>query len=108
MKALIILIILATFGAIFFQYSRSKELKKLLISIATLVAILSLGVIGNLTRQVFPIFISHIILIIVAWGGLVVYMIRDRYYWWVIFSPVVTIGLFLLLELITGSGHELG
>lgn len=108
MKALMILIILATFGAMFFQYSRTKELKKLLISIATFVAILSLGVIGNLTRQVFPIFISHIMLIIVAWGTLVVYMIRDRYYWWVIFSPVVTIGLFLLLELITGSGHELG
>jgi hypothetical protein len=108
MKAFIILIILATFGGIFFQYSRHKDLKKLLISLATFIAILSLGVVGNLTRQVFPIFISHIILIIVSWGGLIVYMLRDKYYWWVIFSPLVTIGLFLLLELITGSGHELG
>ena len=108
MKALIILVILATFGAIFFQYSRHKDTKKLLISLVTFVIILSLGVIGNLTRQVFPIFISHIMLIIVAWGALVLYMLRDKYYWWVIFSPVVTIGLFLLLELMTGSGHELG
>ena len=108
MKALIILIILITFGAILFQYSRNKDLKKLFIALATFTAIISLGVVGNLTRQVFPLFISHIILIIISWGGLIWYLIRDKYYWWVIFSPLVTIGLFLLLELVTGSGHELG
>ncbi len=108
MKALIILVVLATLGIIFFQYSRNKELKKLLISLGTFAAIISLGVLGNLTRQVFPLFISHIILIIISWGTLIVYLIRDRYYGWVIFSPLVTIGLFLLLELVTGSGHDLG
>ncbi len=108
MKALIILVILLTFGAIFFQYSRNKDVKKLLISLATFVAILSLGVVGNLTRQIFPIFISHLVLMIISWGALIVYIIRDKYYWWVIFSPVVTIGLFLLLEFVAGSGHDLG
>ena len=107
MKALLVIVILLTFGAIFFHYSRTKEIKKLFISLATFGVILSLAVVGNLTRQVIPLFIAHIILVIGAWGGLMFYLIRDRYYWWVIFSPVVTIGLFLLLELITGSGHEL-
>lgn len=108
MKALLVLVVLATLAAIFFQYSRNKDLKKLLIALATFGAILSLGVVGNLTRQVFPLFISHFMLIIVSWGALIIYLIRDRYYWWVIFSPLVTIGLFLLIELVTGSGHELG
>jgi len=108
MKALLIIIILITLGAIFFQYSRNKDIKKLLISLGTFAAIISLGVVGNLTRQVSPLFISHIILIIISWGTLIVYLIRDKYYWWLIFSPLVTIGLFLLLELLTGSGHELG
>ena len=108
MKVLLIIVILITFGAIFFQYSRNKDIKKLLISLGTFAAIISLGVVGNLTRQVSPLFISHIILIIISWGTLIVYLIRDRYYGWVIFSPLVTIGLFLLLELVTGSGHELG
>lgn len=107
MKVLMILGILGTFGAIFFQYSRNKNIKKLLIALATFGVILSLAVVGNLTRQVIPLFIAHIIFIFSAWGALIIYLIRDRYYWWVIFSPVVTIGLFLLLELITGSGHEL-
>lgn len=108
MKALIVLIVLLTLGAIFFQYSRSKNLKKLLISLGTFAAILSLAVVSNLTRQVFSLFIAHIVLIVISWGTLIWYLIRDKYYWWIIFSPVVTIGLFLLLELLTGSGHELG
>lgn len=107
MKILVLLAILFTFGAIFFQYSRGKDSKKLLIGLATFIAILTLGVLGNLTRQVFPIYIAHLLLIIIAWGALIVYLARDKYYWWVLFSPVVTIVLFLLLELLTGSGHEL-
>ena len=108
MKALIILAILATLAIIFFQYTRSKDLKKLFIALGSFGLIISLGVMGNLTRQVIPLFMAHIVLIVVSWGGLIVYLVRDRYYWWVIFSPVVTIGLFLVLELLTGSGHEIG
>ena len=108
MKALIILAILATLAIIFFQYTRSKDLKKLFIALGTFLIIVSLGIMGNLTRQIIPLFMAHIILIIVSWGALIVYLVRDKYYWWVIFSPVVTIGLFLLLEFLTGSGHEIG
>jgi len=106
MKALIILSILATLAMIYFQYSRNKNLKKLFITLVTFAIIISLAVVGNLTRHVMPLFIAHIILLIGAWGGLIVYMIKDRYYWWVIFSPVVTIVLFLLLEAVAGSGNE--
>ena len=106
MKAVIILIVLVTLGAIFFQYSRNKNLKKLLISLATFGVMIALAIVGNVTRQVFPLFLAHIVLIIISWGTLIWYFIRDKYYWWIIFSPVVTIGLFLLLELLTGSGHE--
>jgi len=106
MKALIILAILATLAIIFFQYSRNKDLKKLFIALGSFLLIISLAIMGNLTRQVIPLFMAHIVLIVIAWGGLMVYLVRDRYYWWVIFSPVVTIGMFLLLELLTGSGHE--
>jgi len=108
MKALIILAILATLAIIFFQYSRNKDLKKLFIALGSFGLIVSLGVMGNLTRQVIPLFLAHIVLMIVAWGGLILYLIRDRYYWWIIFSPIVTIGFFLVLELLTGSGHEIG
>jgi len=107
MKALIVLAILVTIGIIFFKYSREKNIKKLLLSLATFGIIISLAVVGNLTRPVIPIYIAHMILVILAWGGLLTYVLKNKYYWWLIFAPVVTIGLFLLLELLTGSGHEL-
>jgi hypothetical protein len=107
MKALIILAILATLAIIFFSYSRNKDLKKLFIALGSFLLIVSLAIVGNVTRQVMPLFLAHIVLIVVAWGGLMVYIVRDKYYWWIIFSPMVTIGLFLLLELLTGSGHEM-
>lgn len=75
-------------------------------TLVTFAMIISLAVLGNLTRHVMPLFIAHIILLISAWGGLIVYMIKDRYYGWIIFSPVVTIVLFLLLEAVAGSGNE--
>ncbi|WP_295419369.1 hypothetical protein [Sulfurovum sp.] len=105
MKALIILVILATFGIIFFQYTRNRNIKKLLIAIATFGVIISLAAVGNVTRPVIPVFIAHIILLIIAWGGLIFYLIKEKYYWWIMFSPIVTIGLFLLLEFLEGSRH---
>jgi hypothetical protein len=106
MKALIILALFATLGIIFFQYKQNKNLKKLFIAFITFTVIITLAVVGNLTRQVMPIYLAHIMLTVISWGALIVYLVRDKYYWWIIFSPVVTIGLFLLLELLTGSGHE--
>jgi len=108
MKVLIVLAIFATLGILFFQYTRNKNLKKLLIALLTFGAIISLAVLGNLTRQVMPIYLAHMMLTVVSWGGLILYLVRDKYYGWIIFSPLVTIGLFLLLELLTGSGHEVG
>jgi len=107
MKALIILAILATLAIIFFAYSKNRDLKKLFIALGSFGLIVTLGIMGNITRQVIPLFLAHLVLVIAAWGGLLVYLFRGRYYWWIIFSPLITIGLFLLLELLTGSGHEI-
>jgi hypothetical protein len=106
MKGLIILTIILTFGILFLYYFKTKNLKKLFISLGTFGVILGLAVMGNVTRQVIPLFIAHLILLLAAWGGLFVYLFKDRYYWWILFSPSVTIGLFLIMELLTGSGHE--
>ncbi|HSR73535.1 MAG TPA: hypothetical protein VLL31_01715 [Sulfurovum sp.] len=108
MKALIILAVVVTLGIISFQYHRNKNLKKLFIALFTFGVIISLAVMGNVTRQVMPIYLAHIMLTVVSWSGLILYLVRDRYYGWIIFSPFVTIGVFLLLEFLTGSGHEVG
>ena len=107
MKALIIVGILVTFGLIFLSYRRNRDFKKLFIATGSLILLISLGVMGNITRQIIPLFLAHILLVVFAWGGLLFYLLRNKYYWWVIFSPFVTIILFLILEFLTGSAHEI-
>ena len=105
MKALIIIAILVTIAITFFKYTRDKDTKKLLIALASFAMLISLAVVGNLTRSVIPLYISHLLLVIVAWLGVWWYVLKGKYYWWIIFSPMITIGLFLLLEFLEGSRH---
>jgi len=106
MKALLVIAILLTFGLIFFLYSRNKDMKKLFIALGSFIFIIALGIVGNITRPVIPFFLAHIVLIVFAWAGLLYYMMRDRYVWWLILSPVVTIVLFVIWSLIAGSRYE--
>jgi len=106
MKALLILAVLLTFGLIFGLYRRNKDTKRLFIALATFIAIISLGIMGNITRPIIPLFLTHIVLIVFAWVGLLYYLFKKRYLWWLIFSPVVTIVLFIALSLLEGSRYE--
>jgi hypothetical protein len=107
MKAVIVFVILATLVIIIYKYTKDKNLKKLLISLATFGAIIAFAIMGNLTRPIMPIFLAHMLLILSAWGAALIYVFKEKYYWWIIFAPSLTIGLFLALEFIGGSAHEL-
>ena len=106
MKVLIVIAILATFGLIFLLYSRNKDLKKLFVSLGSFILIISLGIMGNITRPVIPLFLAHILLVVFAWGALLYYLIRGRYVWWAVFSPVVTIVLFVALSILDGARYK--
>ena len=106
MKALLVLAILLTLATIGVRYRRSGDVKQLLISLGTFVALVTLGFLGNITRPILPLFLLHIILIAFAWLGLLYYLFRDKYLWWAIFSPVVTIVVYIALALLEGSRYE--
>jgi hypothetical protein len=107
MKALILIATLLTLGIFSGQYKRDKKLKKLLISLATFAFIISLAIVGNITRSIIPLFITHEALVVVAWGALLIYVFKEKYQWWWFLSPLLTIVLFLVLEFLGGSAHEL-
>lgn len=104
MKVVVILIALLTLGIIVLEYMRTKRLKKLFISLVGFVLILSFAVLGSFVKQIVVLLIVHYIFIIIAWGGLFVYLFRDRLYIGVIASPIITLGTFVILEFLVGAG----
>jgi len=107
MKAFITLLILATFVAIFFSYSRNKDLKKLLIVLGSYILLLYILWVGfRVSIAIFPLKIANIVLGFFAWGGIFYYLLRDRYIWWVILSPLLVPIVFIIFSLLGGSRYE--
>jgi len=106
MKLFLVFGIFTTFVLMVLRYRKDKALRELLIAITSFIAIISLGVMGNITRPVIPFFLAHILLVVFAWGALLYYVVRRRYLWWAIFSPAVTIILFVIWSLLAGSRYE--
>ncbi|KYJ86099.1 hypothetical protein [Sulfurovum riftiae] len=107
MKTVIILAILVTFVMAFVSYNKSRDFKKLLITLGSFIVMLYLLWVGfRVSIAIFPLKIANIVLGFFAWGGIVYYMLRDRYVWWVIFSPLLVPLLFVLFSLIGGSRYE--
>ena len=107
MKAIITLAILATFVMIFVSYNKNKDLKKLFITLGSFIVLLYLLWIGfRVSVSIFPLKIANIVLGFFAWGSIVYYILRDRYVWWAIFSPLLVSLSFVFFSLIGGSRYE--
>jgi cytochrome bd-type quinol oxidase subunit 2 len=104
MKVIIVLSILLSIGLIFLMYKRENNLKKMFISSALLVALVSLGIVGTVMRYLMPLYLTHIVALIFAYGGLIIYILRDRFYWYLALFPVATLALYVFLAWV-GNEH---
>lgn len=107
MKALITLGILATFVLIFLMYNKNRDLKKLFITLGSFIVLLYLLWVGfRVSIAIFPLKIANIVLGFFAWGSILYYILRDRYVWWAIFSPLLVSIIFVIFSLMGGSRYE--
>ena len=107
MKTIIILSILATFVLIFFSYNKNRDIKKLIITLGSFVLLLYLLWVGfRVSIAIFPLKIANIVLGFFAWGGILYYIMRDRYVWWVICSPLLVPIVFVVFSFMGGSRYE--
>ena len=104
MKALIVLAILFAIGTIVLMYKREKDVKKMAFSFFILLSIIALAVVGNVMRAVMPLFLAHIVALIIAYGGLVYYVFREKMQWLLWLLPVATLILYLIIAWI-GNEH---
>ena len=106
MKALIVLALLLAIGVIVLMYKREDDIKKMAFSFFILLAIVALAVLGNTMRSVMPLFLAHIMALIMAYGGLLYYVFRDKMQWILWLLPVATVLLYLLIAWI-GNEHTI-
>ena len=108
MLTLIILTIFLTIAIMTINFRRNKDIEKLFISLAIFILISIFVGLGNMTRSIIPLFIAHFVLVAISWGGLIVYTIRDKLYLKIIFLPILTLLLYVILVELIGSNGLLG
>lgn len=108
MVALLVFVVIVTLVLIFIRYDKNKNKKKFAFSLLTLSGLVAFALLGNMTRTIMPLFITHLLFVVLAWGALIRYILHKKYYWWIIFSPVVTIILFFVIDMLIGSREYWG
>ena len=104
MKALIVLAILFAIGVIVLMYKRENDVQKMAFSFFILLAIIGFAVIGNVMRSVMPLFLAHVITLIIAYVGLIYYVFKDKTQWILWLLPLATLVLYLAVAWI-GNKH---
>jgi len=104
MKTVIVLAILLGIGLIILEYKREQNLKKMILSFGLLTLLLSLGIVGNMMRAIAPLFITHWVALIAGYLGLLIYLLRERFIWYLSLAPVATLLFYLVLSWL-GNEH---
>ena len=104
MKVLIVLALFLAIGLIFASYKRENNNQKLLFSVVILAFIVAFAILGNTMRSIIPLFLAHIKALMVAYGGLIYYIFREKTVWIAWLMPLFTLILYLLLAWI-GNEH---
>jgi len=103
MKARIIIILILNIFLVFYVHKRDKDIKKTLFTLGLFIILSSMATFGMMTRPVIYIFLLHIIFVIISWGSILWYIFKDKYYMHLHLSPLITLTLYMLGEVLFGS-----
>ena len=104
MKTLIVVAILLAIGLIVMMYKREQDSQKMILSFVVLLAIVGLAVVGNVMRSVMPLFLAHLIALIIAYVGLLYYVVKDKTQWILWLLPLSTVILYVVVAWV-GNRH---
>ena len=107
MAGKITLFILLTVAIIAFDWFRKKDNKKSIIAALIFIYIIAVGYSGAiLTRPIVPLFIIHLVSLLVAYAGLMIYIFKKSFKWYLFITPLLTFVLAFGLNFFDGSRYE--
>ena len=97
------LIVVLTLVVIFIRYDRNKNKKKFILSLATIIFLILSIFFGVLLKSFSILFIIHNIFILISFLALWKYILRKKYLYIFILSPLYTISIFLFIQYVIGE-----
>ncbi len=88
-------------------YYKRRDKQELLISFLLLVGIIISIIIGRTFRYLTPLFLTHIIAIIISYISYLIYIIKGKIYWYLYILPFVTLLSYILIAFL-GNRHISG
>ncbi len=104
MKFLLVLAPLIVAALSYVMFREDGDIKKLIITFLLLWAVITLGIVGNVMRSLSPLFLTHNLAVFAAYLATIYYILRGRFIWLALASPLVTMVLYLLFVWI-GNEH---
>ncbi|CAA6826041.1 MAG: Unknown protein [uncultured Sulfurovum sp.] len=104
MKFLLVLAPLIVAALSYVMYKEDGNLKKLIITFVLLWAVVTLAIVGNVMRALAPLYVTHMLAIVTAYGGIIYYVLKSRLLWVALVSPGVTMIIYLIFAWI-GNEH---
>jgi hypothetical protein len=104
MKFLLVLAPLIVAALSYVMYKEDGNIKKLIISFLLLWAVITLAIVGNVMRSLTPLFLTHIVAIVIAYAGTVYYVLKGKFIWLALVAPIITMLLYLIFVWI-GNEH---
>ena len=104
MKFLLVLAPLIVAALSYVMYKEDGNIKKLIITFLLLWAVITLAIVGNVMRSLTPLFLTHIVAVVFAYGATIYYVLRSKFIWLALASPVVTMIIYLIFVWI-GNEH---
>ncbi len=102
----LVLIVLLTLGAVALDWYWRRDWKKSLLALGTVILLIAFAITGMTLRPILPLFLGHVVLLVVAWLGLLYYLWKGRFLWWIVLLPALTLLLFVVLNFLEGSRYE--
>ena len=99
--------ILLVLAFIAFDWYKKRENKKTVFALLLFSYLIGVSYSGAiLTRPILPLFILHIIFIVVSYIGLFTYIVKRRFLWYLFLLPLLSIALTFGINYMEGSRFE--
>jgi len=105
LKIAILVITLATIALLWWDHRKFEDdHKRVLKNLGYFFSILIFATVGTITKPIFLLYFSYMLFLVLSWGSLVWYILKQEYHIALHTLPIIPIAIYILGELLFGSG----